>query len=422
MNGAAPSTEARPLRIVELYSPLTVAGGAERQFLEEVRGLAAHGHEVSPVTFALADEALLVPSVPRERIRVLPGRSVLGRVRALRGYLRAARPDLLVAHTSAELAWAATRGSGISLVAYHNSPISIFLPDTNPYLGLWRQHPAFRSGRVALAREADFPHLPRRSLTARVTREARALSRHVALRGAADVIVVSQRAAQELALVHGVHASVIRGCLPAAATPRVAVGDLRAELGIGAAPVILSVCRLSPERRLDLLLRSFAALRARGRDACLVIAGRGDEEPYLRRLASLLGVTDRVRFAGFVPETELIRYHSLAHVFAAPARADYNIAPYEALAAGCNVVITTEMELDEVVQASARVVVCQPTEEDLARALGAALDRPLGPPPPLAHLTWEARTLAVASLYRDIVARGAAMIAATGERSGATRW
>jgi glycosyltransferase involved in cell wall biosynthesis len=269
-------------------------------------------------------------------------------------------------------------------------------------------HPAFRSGQVTVPTYTDFPRLPRVPLWRRITREARALGRHFTLRAAAGIIALSPRAVRDLELVHGVHASMIRGGLPAAVTPRVDASSLRAQLGTGDAPVILSVCRLSPERRLDLLIGSFAAIRSRGRDAWLVIAGRGSEEPYLQRLVAALGLADRVRFVGFVPDEDLVRYHSLAHVFAAPVLTDSSIAVYEALAAGCNVVVTTEMALDDVVRDSQRVVVCEPEERDLARALGEALDRPLGPPPPLEHLTWEARTIAVESLYREIVARTAA--------------
>lgn len=68
----------------------------------------------------------------------------------------------------------------------------------------------------------------------------------------------------------------------------------------GAPPMVLGVGRLAPEKRFDLLLRSFAAATKR-QPANLMILGEGPERDNLGRLAASLGIQDRLRLVGFKP-------------------------------------------------------------------------------------------------------------------------
>jgi glycosyltransferase involved in cell wall biosynthesis len=65
---------------------------------------------------------------------------------------------------------------------------------------------------------------------------------------------------------------------------------------------LLSVGRLSAEKGLDLLLRAVAELSRDHPQIELVIAGTGPEEAALRRLGAELGLTDKVRYAGYVSD------------------------------------------------------------------------------------------------------------------------
>jgi len=62
---------------------------------------------------------------------------------------------------------------------------------------------------------------------------------------------------------------------------------------------VFSVGRLDPRKGLETLIRAFEASEYEGD---LVVGGTGPELPKLERLAAELGVTDRVEFAGFVPD------------------------------------------------------------------------------------------------------------------------
>jgi glycosyltransferase involved in cell wall biosynthesis len=85
----------------------------------------------------------------------------------------------------------------------------------------------------------------------------------------------------------------------------------------GALPVLLTVSRLAEGRSKghDAVLRALAVLRARGIDAAYVIAGDGPDRARLERLAGELGLADRVRFGGRVPDGDLPALYQASDVF-----------------------------------------------------------------------------------------------------------
>ena len=78
----------------------------------------------------------------------------------------------------------------------------------------------------------------------------------------------------------------------------------------GSEPLFLFTGRLSPEKGVDVLLRAFDLLRARGVAARLRIVGDGPERERLEALASSLGLAETVEFVGAIPreriEAELV--------------------------------------------------------------------------------------------------------------------
>jgi starch synthase (maltosyl-transferring) len=65
------------------------------------------------------------------------------------------------------------------------------------------------------------------------------------------------------------------------------------------ARVLLHVGRLDVQKRIDWLLTRFAEALPRLPDAYLLLAGSGPAQVYLSKLASQLGIADRVRFLGW---------------------------------------------------------------------------------------------------------------------------
>lgn len=69
-------------------------------------------------------------------------------------------------------------------------------------------------------------------------------------------------------------------------------------------PHILSLARLAPEKGLEVLIEAFAELRNELGGATLEIAGEGSELARLEALVARLGISDAVRFPGFVDASE----------------------------------------------------------------------------------------------------------------------
>jgi glycosyltransferase involved in cell wall biosynthesis len=103
-------------------------------------------------------------------------------------------------------------------------------------------------------------------------------------------------------------------------------------------PTILTLARMMPQKRLDVLLVAFA--RVRRRDCRLTILGDGPERPRLKALAESLGIADRIEMPGFAEQ--VLPWLRNADLFVLSS--DYEGLPaavFEALA--CNVpVVTTD--------------------------------------------------------------------------------
>jgi glycosyltransferase involved in cell wall biosynthesis len=98
------------------------------------------------------------------------------------------------------------------------------------------------------------------------------------------------------------------------------------------------------------LLRAFRSFLALGGDADLVIAGPMKKgEVQLPRLASELGLSDRLKMTGFVGDDELRALYSGARLYACPSLYEgFGFTVLEAMACGTPVVCSTETSLPEV--------------------------------------------------------------------------
>ena len=74
--------------------------------------------------------------------------------------------------------------------------------------------------------------------------------------------------------------------------------QVRASLGISNQFVIGAVGRLTRQKNIGFLIRSFAELFKRDPNAILLIIGEGEEEKQLKELSHLLGMDEKVRFLG----------------------------------------------------------------------------------------------------------------------------
>jgi glycosyltransferase involved in cell wall biosynthesis len=112
-------------------------------------------------------------------------------------------------------------------------------------------------------------------------------------------------------------------------------------------PLILSVNRLSQEKRIDVLIDAVAKMT---QDAHIAIASTGPAEADLRAKVEELNLKDKVSFLGFIHDTNLASLYRLADVFAIPSEAELqSLATMEAMACGLPVVAADAYALPELV-------------------------------------------------------------------------
>jgi glycosyltransferase involved in cell wall biosynthesis len=110
--------------------------------------------------------------------------------------------------------------------------------------------------------------------------------------------------------------------------------SLRRSLGIPrGVPVIGTIGRLNEVKRQDLLIRAFAKIAKQDPKPQLLLVGDGPAFDALRQLAVALGLSDRVRFAGYQARPE--HFLHLMDIFALTSRLEgMPLAILEAWAAG----------------------------------------------------------------------------------------
>jgi phosphatidylinositol alpha 1,6-mannosyltransferase len=112
-------------------------------------------------------------------------------------------------------------------------------------------------------------------------------------------------------------------------------------------PLILSVNRLSLEKRIDVLIDAAAKMT---RDAHIAIASTGPAEAGLRAKVEELNLKDKVSFLGFIHDTDLAPLYRLADAFAIPSEAELqSLTTMEAMACGLPVVAANAYALPELV-------------------------------------------------------------------------
>ncbi len=298
--------EARPARVVGLYLPNLLGGGAERVTLHLAEGLLDEGLEVDLVLATAAGP--LLDSVPsRVEVVDLGAPRTLASLPALARYLRRRRPDAFLSalnHANIVAVWAArlARYRAPLVVAEHNDPAA---------------------GGRATRRERRFRVLMRRAYPY-----------------AHRVVAVSRGVKDGLVDWVGLAPDSVRVIYNPVLTPAVcaAMEERPAHPFFGAGRVVVGVGRLTRQKNFPNLLRAFARVRQRG-DVRLILLGEGEERDALSRQVEALGLEEAVSMPGFV--TNPYAYLATADLFVLSS--DWEGLPtvlIEALAAGAAVVST----------------------------------------------------------------------------------
>ncbi len=117
----------------------------------------------------------------------------------------------------------------------------------------------------------------------------------------------------------------------------------REKLGAAAQqPVILFCAKLQPWKRPTDLLQAFAEVALEG--SILVFAGAGPQRANLETQAVQLGIQNRVKFLGFVNQSQLPTLYSAADLLVLPSVYEpFAVVVNEAMCCGCPVIVSDQV-------------------------------------------------------------------------------
>jgi len=241
------------------------------------------------------------------------------------------------------------------------------------------------------------------------SKAARTLARRV-LRGASAVTAVSGFLARRAAEVAGLDPD------------RIVVQPMPAEVAAvslsSGGNGMVTVGRLTRQKRIHLIVEAAAALAREGRPMPLTIIGDGPERGRLESLARDLGIADRVHFAGQLKPAGVAGAIAGADLFAfAGVGEGFGLVAAEALMAGVPVVAIDSGGIGDVVPAdgAGRLVADGPDEGAVAAGLSRAMagllaDPSARPSARTAGEAWRGRLAAstVASVFEAVYQRALA--------------
>jgi len=157
-------------------------------------------------------------------------------------------------------------------------------------------------------------------------------------------------------------------------------------------PTLLFLGRLKQYKRVDLVLEAVARLARDGIDVEMRVGGTGDQSNALRALAARLGISDRVKLLGYVPDDVKLALlqSSWLHVLTSP-KEGWGISVIEAAACGTPSVASDAPGLRESVQHDQTGLLVPHGDVD---ALAEALRSLIGDPQRRARMSAEARSFA----------------------------
>lgn len=181
-------------------------------------------------------------------------------------------------------------------------------------------------------------------------------------------------------------------------------------------PVVLSVARMYPRKRLADLLHAAAILRARVPGIQVRVVGRGPEWDALSRLHAELGLGDVVTLLGDLSRERLAEEYVNASVFCLPSvQEGFGIVFLEAMAAELPVVACRIAAVPEVVLDGTTGLLVPPRDP---AALAEALERLIREPALAKRLGQEGRRRALAFSPRHVAERFLSAVHSTQDRLG----
>ncbi|MBD0262466.1 MAG: glycosyltransferase [Tolypothrix sp. Co-bin9] len=164
---------------------------------------------------------------------------------------------------------------------------------------------------------------------------------HRALASASGIWTISRYSRDRACAANNIDPNIVQMLPCAIDGDKFTLGDKQPELiekyNLTGAKVLMTVARLwsgDIYKGVDVTIRALPRIAQVFPEVKYLVIGRGDDQPRLAKLASDLGVSSQVVFAGFVPTEELIQHYRLADAYIMPSQEGFGIVYLEAMACG----------------------------------------------------------------------------------------
>ena len=387
-------------KVVLFSFNFAVAGGAERLLLEHAKFLRRKNYDVYILSFNFNETVLFNNSYENKNIYQICKNhneyklnyyEKIKRLYSLRKKIQEISPAIILGqhYVDCSILYIATLFSKYKYSCYIHGTIMWFVEDYK-YSLLFKR--SFLKLRELVPGHKEFypKEYQKKGIVSRVKNTILSLFNYLGVRKALSLFSLTDTMANEVQVLYGRQAKVYKGAYDEKFFYYTATHNIKEDLKLEGKRVILNINRLDKRKRVDLLLESFSMLE--GENIVLVIGGTGSEEKNLKALADNLKITNRVIFLGFVEENKLLDYYASCDLFVHLNWAEYAITVYEALAMGCKVLCTTEMDFDDVLLQYGQIFLTEPNVNDLVHNLIISLENESNnkiPKELLKEYTWE---------------------------------
>jgi len=179
--------------------------------------------------------------------------------------------------------------------------------------------------------------------------------------------------------------------------------------------IVSYIARIHPTKGLDLLIKAFAEAVKHVPDAVLVVAGKGDEG-YLKKClktAEKLGIRDRVRYLGYIPEEDKIALIDASEVVVLPTRhagESYPLLLDEVVSRGKPMIVTNVSKALASRAKELGLIVTPPDAQSLALSIVKILHNNYTYYKPQKVYTWKEIAQKLLKIYNSIINTSAVKI------------
>jgi 1,2-diacylglycerol 3-alpha-glucosyltransferase len=142
-------------------------------------------------------------------------------------------------------------------------------------------------------------------------------------------------------------------------------------------PLLLCVCRLSKEKSLETLIRSFTLILNQTPEAMLILVGDGPDRRKLETLVHQMKLQHAIKFTGFVDPKDMPKVYSDGDVFVYTSRSEtQGLVLVEAMACGLPVVTVDDPAYDGIVRPGHNGLIARRGAQGFARSVEHVLESP----------------------------------------------